>query len=138
MHLSLDKIELSSLRDNIVKIETAFRKKAKDLFDDKKISLKDYELIGNKCKQLLNLAAKINSLQFNKVLTDINEPAKKIIEATNSLEKAAAKIQEYRNLFDSLSSLVELLTDVSNAISGGGIAVIGPIVKKIKDISNRG
>lgn len=129
--------ELSSLRDQIIDLEDALRKRAKELFNEKKISFSNYESITNDSQKIVDLAAQINSIQFNQVLTDMKEPAKQIIEATNSLNKAAAKIQGIQNFFDILSRLIKLGQVVANAISNGSIAGIGTLVTELKNIADR-
>ncbi|KAB8318699.1 hypothetical protein SD81_014800 [Tolypothrix campylonemoides VB511288] len=76
-------------------------------------------------------------MQFNKVLTDMDEPAKKIIEATNTLDKAAAKIQEVQKFIDVLSRLIKLGQVLSNVISGGGIAAISTLVTELKSFGDQ-
>ncbi|WP_414513776.1 hypothetical protein [Nostoc sp. PCC 9305] len=127
----------SSLKERIQNLQSALRERAKKLSDNQQISLNEYTKISNNCQNLLDLVGEINSRQFNQVLTDINEPAQKIIEATNSLDKAAAKIQGVQNFFDIFSSLIRLGEAVSNAISGGGVAAIGNLVKQLKDTGDR-
>ena len=129
--------EPSSLRDRVIELENTLRKRAKDLYNTNKISFSEYESITNDCQRILDFAAKINSMQFNQVLTDMDEPAKKIIEATNSLEKAAAKIQGFQKFFDILSRLIKLGQVVFNAISGGGVAAIGTLVTGLKELGDR-
>jgi hypothetical protein len=129
--------EPSSVRDQIIELEFALRERAKKLFNTQKISFSEFQSITNDCQGILDLAAKINSMQFNQVLTDMGEPAKKIIEATNSLKKAAAKIQEFQKFFDILSRLIKLGQVVFNAISSGGVAAIGTLVTGLKDLSDQ-
>lgn len=128
--------EKDSLRDQIIELEFALRTRTKKLFDNQEISFSDFESITNDCQRVLDFAAKINSLQFNQVLTDTSKPAKKIIEATDSLKKAAAKIQEFQNFFDVLSRLIKLLQVVSNAISESSVAAIGTLVTGLKDLGD--
>ncbi|MEH2371437.1 hypothetical protein [Nostoc sp.] len=127
----------SSLKDQILKLQVAFRKRAKYLYSNQKISLNEFNIISNKCQKILDLVAEINSRQFNQVITDMDEAVQKIIEATNSLDKAAAKIQETQNLIDILSSLITLGEAVSMAIVDGGVAAIGTLVRELRDIGDR-
>ncbi|MBN3940019.1 MAG: hypothetical protein V7L21_29855 [Nostoc sp.] len=126
-----------SLRDKINELKETLEKRATELFKAKEISPSELESISNDCQKVLDFAAKINSIELNKVLTDIDEPAQKIIEATNSLDKAAAKIQGVQNFFDILSPLIRLGEAVSNAIVSGGVAAIGNIVGELRDIGDR-
>jgi hypothetical protein len=129
--------EPSSLRDRVIELEKTLRDRAKYLYNTSKIGFSEYESITNDCQRILDFAAKINSMQFNQVLTDMEEPAKKIIEATNSLEQAAVKIQGFQKFFDILSRLIKLGQVVFNAISGGGVAAIGTLVTGLKDLGDQ-
>ncbi|MDM9583695.1 MULTISPECIES: hypothetical protein [unclassified Nostoc] len=126
-----------SLIDKMNELRATLEKRAAELFKAKKISQSDLESINNDCQKFVDFAAKLNSIELNKVLTDINEPAQKIIEATNSLDQAAAKIQEFQNFFDILSPLIRLGEAVSNAIVSGGVAAIGNLVRELRDVGNR-
>ncbi|MCC5610658.1 hypothetical protein LC612_28885 [Nostoc sp. CHAB 5834] len=126
-----------SLKDKMIELKATLEKRATELSKAKKISPSELESITNDCQKLLDFAAKINSIELNKVLTDIDEPAQKIIDATNSLDKAAAKIQGFQNFFDILSPLIRLGEAVSNAIVSGGVAAIGNLVRELRDIGDR-
>ncbi|MEH2242919.1 hypothetical protein [Nostoc sp.] len=121
----------------MIELKSALEKRAAELLDEQKISFSESKLINNECQKILDFAAKLNSIELNKVLTDINEPAKKIIEATNSLDKAAAKIQEAQKFIDILSPIIRLGEAVSNAIVSGGVAAIGNLVRELQDIGDR-
>lgn len=123
-----------SLRERLLELEFAIRKRAKELFDTGEISFSDYEKITNYCQDILNFVAKINSLQFTQVLTDMEKPGKEISDATSSLTKAADKIQSFQNFFDILSLLTKLGGVILNAISGGSVATIGSLVTELKDL----
>ncbi|MEH2235028.1 hypothetical protein [Nostoc sp.] len=127
----------SSLRDKILELQVAFRERAKDLFKNQKISPNEFDEIGNKCQKVLDFVAEINSRQFNQVLTDMDEAVKKIIEATNSLDKAAAKIQETQNFIDILSSVITLGETLSKAIVNTSVATIGTLVRELRDIGDQ-
>ncbi len=126
-----------SLRDKVIELQNKLRERAKYLYNNNKINFSEYMSISNECQRILDFAAKINSMQFNKVLTDMDEPAKKIIEATNTLNKAAAKIQEVQKFIDVLSRLIKLGQVVSNAISGVGIAAISTLVTELKSFGDQ-
>jgi len=130
-------IEPSSMRDQIMELEFVLRKRIKKLYVTQKISFSDFDSLTNDCQKILDFAASINSVQFNQVLTDMHEPAKKIIEATNSLKEAAAEIQGFQKFFDVLSRLIKLVNVVFHAISGGGVAAIGTLVKELKDLADQ-
>ncbi|MEH1902180.1 MAG: hypothetical protein V7L04_12380 [Nostoc sp.] len=126
-----------SLIDKMKELRKTLEERATELFKAKKISQSDLESISNDCQKFVDFAAKLNSIESNKVLTDIKEPAQKIIEATNSLDKAAAKIQGVQNFFEILSPLIRLGEAVSKAIGSGGVAAIGNIVRELQDIGDR-
>ncbi|MDZ8087555.1 MAG: hypothetical protein RMY16_18620 [Nostoc sp. DedQUE12b] len=126
-----------SLRDKMIELKTTLEKRATELSRAKTITPNQLESITNECQKILDFAAKINSIELNKVLTDINEPVKKISEATNSLDLAAAKIQEFQNFFDILSPIIRLGEAVSNAIVSGGVAAIGNIVRELRDVGDQ-
>jgi Asp-tRNA(Asn)/Glu-tRNA(Gln) amidotransferase C subunit len=126
-----------SLKDNLIKLKSSLEKRAAELFNAEKITQKQLESITNDCQRILDFAAKINSIELKKVLTDMDDASQKIINATNSLDKAAAQIQGFQNFFEILSSLIRLGEAVSNAIVNGGVAVIGNLVRELQDIGDR-
>ncbi|MEH2005545.1 hypothetical protein [Nostoc sp.] len=127
-----------SLKNQMIELKSALEKRAAQLLHDQQISFSESKVINNECQKILDFAAKLNSIELNQVLTDINEPAKKIIEATNSLDKAAAKIQEAQKFFEILSPLIRLGEAVSKAIANPtSVAAIGTLVTELKDIGDR-
>ncbi|MEI1374767.1 hypothetical protein PQG02_25760 [Nostoc sp. UHCC 0926] len=126
----------SSLRDQILKLQLAIRERAKELYKNPGISLNEYQEISNECQKILDLVAEINSRQFNQVLSDTNEAAQKIIEATTSLDQAAAKIQDAQKLLDILSGLIRLGKAISNAIVNVGVARIDTVVRELRNIAD--
>lgn len=129
--------EPSSVRDQIVDLESVLLARAKKLYTARKISFSEFESNTNDCQKILDFAAKTNSKQFNQVLTDMQQPAKKIIEAINSLEAAADKIQGFQRMFDILSRLIKLVGAILNAIPGGSVAAIGTLVTGLKDLADQ-
>lgn len=127
-----------SLKDKMMELKSTIEKRATELLKDKKINDIQLGSITNDCQKILDFAAKLNSIELNKVVTDMNETAgQQIFEATSSLDKAAAKIQEFKDFLDILSPLIKLGEAVSNAIVSGRPAAIGNLVKQLRDVGDR-
>ena len=127
-----------SLKDKMMELKSTIEKRATELLKDKKINDIQLGSITNDCQKILDFAAKLNSIELNEVFTDMNEAAgQQIFEATSSLDKAAAKIQEFKDFLDILSPLIKLGEAVSNAIVSGGRATIGNLVKQLRDVGDR-
>ncbi len=126
-----------SLKDKMMELKSTIEKRATELLKAEIIDHSQSESITNDCQKILDFAAKLNSIELNKVLTDMDEAGKQIFEATSSLDKAAAKIQEFKDFLDILSPLIKLGEAVSNAIVSGGIAAIGNLVKQLRDVGDR-
>jgi hypothetical protein len=126
-----------SLKDKMMELKSTIEKRATELLKAEIIDHSQSESITNDCQKILDFAAKLNSIELNKVLTDMDEAGKQIFEATSSLDKAAAKIQEFKDFLDILSPLIKLGEAVSNAIVSGGRATIGNLVKQLRDVGDR-
>lgn len=128
--------EPSSVRDQIVDLEAVLLGRVRKLYTAHKISFSEFDSNTNDCQTILDLAARVNSLRFNQVLTDMQQPAEKIIDAINSLEAAADKIQGFQKMFDILSRLIKLVGALLNAITRGSVAAIGTFVTELENIAN--
>jgi|GEM_PF-2921356 len=127
-----------SLKDKMMELKSTIEKRATELLKAEIIDHSQSESITNDCQKILDFVAKLNSIELNKVVTDMNETAgQQIFEATSSLDKAAAKIQEFKDFLDILSPLIKLGEAVSNAIVSGRPAAIGNLVKQLRDVGDR-
>lgn len=127
-----------SIRDQLLECEIALLNRAKELFDAKELSFNEFSQITNYLQAILDFATKINSIGFQKILTDMQQPAKAILRAIDELEKAAAKIQSFQKFFDILSRLVRIggiiLEALATSTTGGAVAAIGSLVVGLQDL----
>jgi len=127
-----------SIRDQLLDCEIALRNKAVSLFNDQKLSFDEFVQITNDLQAIIDFAAKINSIGFQQILTDIQEPAQKIIKAIDELGKAAAKIESFQKFFDILSRLIKvggiILSALATSTTGGAVAAIGSLVVGIQEL----
>ena len=130
-----------AIRDKLIDCEVALRKQARELFYSQQISFSEYQSITNDLQSILDFAAKINSIGFNQVLTDMDEPAGAILKAIDDLNAAASKIKGYQKFFDILSRLIKLGGVILSAVAAvstgnpvGSVASIGSLVAGIQDL----
>ena len=73
--------------------------------------------------KLLGYANTLKTLQIKEILTDLQEPGKRIKAVTNKLEDAIEELQEINKLIGILSRVVDLVGNIVH-----GIAVANPPV----------
>ncbi|MFN6530214.1 hypothetical protein [Nostoc sp. ChiSLP03a] len=126
-----------SLSKQIIDLQSTLHERAKELCKAEIIKPSQLTSISNDCQTILNLAKKINSIELNDRFTEMEKAAEEIKNATDSLDKAAAKIQDAQKFFEILSPLIQLVQAVPSAITNSSVATIGNLAKQLRGIGDQ-
>lgn len=130
---ALTKKDVENLRNYIVnELVPSSRTRRSDLFKQDGINRNDFENIGEQEKALLNLAEDLNRQFTVQILTEIEEPGKKIQTAIHNITDAINKIKKINDFFANLAVAVGILETLVFAVrSPNPSAAIRVILNKL-------
>ncbi len=117
---------LKIIRQDLGDAIDVIRNKALEAYESRKISRSNLLKAKNEWGKLENSYIELAGLIMNKELdfildTDVESPHSRIIQATNSLENAAQRIDNFASFLSEIGRVLGIFTSITKAISTGGI-----------------
>ena len=129
MSTELNLGNLKKIRQELTKAINFVREKVNDAFDLGEISRQEWQQAKDGWGELETIESELQALINGKELdfildTNIESPRSQILQATNQLENAAQKIDDFGNLLSEIAKISNILTNIINATQTGGILVV--------------
>ena len=129
---ALTKKDVENLRNYIVnELVPSSRTRRSYLLKQSGINRNDFDNIGELEKALLNLAEDLNRQFTVQILTEIEEPGKKIQTAIHNITDAINKIKKINDFFAKLAVAIDILQTLVSAVGSGNPAKISVIMNKL-------
>lgn len=99
------------------------------------LTLEDSRRIRVIQSDLIQKAAEINGRTIRDLLTDLEEPKKRIQQAIAKAEKVIKNLKEINDVLGIVATIIEVFNRISLGLASGGIVLIEALLKSIDQIS---
>lgn len=120
--------------DNRTKVVQEALAKSPSQEERDKIALSD-KVCGITERELLDKASTLSIKIINDVVTEIQEPAKRIAKATRKVQDAIKKLEDLNKQIGLLKSLIDIFSAVLTASINGVPALIGTLLEKVDTLT---
>ena len=131
MNNQLKRLEWIQSRESMYKLVWEIHIQKNDLFDQGIIDRDGFKKISRREAKIKDLIDDVTILIFESILTDIEEPGKKIMAATVKINNAIQELQEINKFLHGLELYKNLLSTVVLSVSTGNPALIARILDQI-------
>jgi len=131
MNNKLKRLELIQSRESMIELLWEIHLLKNNLFDQGIIDRDGFKKISRREAQIKYLIDDLTVRIFESILTDIEEPRKKIMAATVKINNAIQELQEINKFLHGLDLFINLLSTVVLSVSTGNPALIARILDQI-------
>lgn len=130
----LTRSETKTLAQKILKLVPIIQQKRFELLDEGKLTSEDFLAIASYERRLLDAVDDLSLVIFQEIMTDLNEPAKKLIQSTEDAQKAIVKIEETKKFIKIIQSFINLISAVILAVSLGTPIALISLVNELDNL----
>ncbi len=128
--------ELIECRDNLLQAIEILRTVRQEALGDNRIDQTKFEKLQTK-ELLLESKASALSIaiivsQLDALATDVSSPKARIIAATDKLDAANTRLQDFDGFLDLLAKVINLFRVIVNAVQQPALAAISTIIDQIE------
>jgi hypothetical protein len=120
----LNSSEVKRLVDKILSLIPIIQQKRFKLFGGGKLAPEDFLAIARYERRLLDFVDDLSLIVFQEIMTDLQEPGKKLQKSTEAAQAAIGRIEETLRLLNILKSFVNLIGAVVLAVKLGTPATL--------------